>query len=134
MRTTEDAQTADTTFKVSLIVAITAQNLEDILVTAFEGGITYWADTVHVPQNKTNDAIPWHYASDLVAHGGSVQILYQNSNEQLESQTLTRPKLLKGWEMFFMQHGYNLDNLMDFDAHDADCIVQYALFQKLVFG
>ncbi len=48
---------------------------------------------------------------------------------------LTLSALIRGIQMFCDIHGKNYNIIHDdYDASDADCMVQYALFGKLVYG
>jgi hypothetical protein len=109
---------------------LTDENIDDILVTAFEGGINYWTNTpVRVPEwPKGVD-----YASSVVSKNKPVLIFNEDENEWME---LNLEKLLHGIKMFLSRRSLSCDYFSDgnFDAEDADVIVQYALFGEIVYG
>lgn len=109
---------------------ISEEQLADLMVAALEGGINYWAGQCTIIENP-NDK---EYSSDVVAYGGA--ILISNSDDERETWTLTTSKLIKGVVYAMNHYSYhNVDVLMDsHDAETADIIVQFALFDKIVYG
>lgn len=116
---------------IEMDVDLTPKDIDDIMVTALEGGITYWCGRAEVVGEMLGD-----YASEQISRGGSLILHDAESSDKWE---LTRDKFLKGVEQLFKES--NLVTAEDLtadlgclDADCADCIVQYALFGKLVFG
>lgn len=109
---------------------ISEENLADLMVTAFEGGINGWCGKVEITKNPANK----EWASDVVAHGG--QLALWDVEDPDEVWWLTREKLLKGVSMTMDWGNFaTVEDLMDnHDAETADVIVQYALFGEIVFG
>lgn len=77
------------------------------------------------------------YAHEHISRGGTLILHDAESSDKWE---LSLEKFLKGIELYVKEDGRLMTEdfrLMDYgelDAGDADCIVQYALFGKLVFG
>ena len=124
---------SDSKFKVHIDMDVdkTQKDLDDLMCTALEGGICYWCGRAEVVGEMLGD-----YAHEQISRGGSL-ILYDA--ESSDKWDLTLEKFLRGVELYFAQalsaelDGEDIDPT-DFDADAVDCIVQYALFGKLVFG
>ena len=116
---------------ISLDVDLSQQDIDDIMVTALEGGINYWCRRAKVVGEYLGEA-----ASDQISRGGSLILYDAESSDKWE---LTLEKFLNGVKLYFEQgcHVQVEDNAIeigDIDAGDADCIVQFALFGEVVFG
>ena len=117
--------------RAQIEVNLSQQDIDDIMVTALEGGINYWCRKAKVVGEYLGDA-----ASDQISRGGSLTLYDAESSDKWE---LTLEKFLNGVKLYFEQ-GYHVqveDNAIetgDIDAGDADCIVQFALFGEVVFG
>ena len=116
---------------ISLDVDLSQQDIDDIMVAALEGGINYWCREAEVVGEMLGD-----YAHKQISRGGTLILHDAESSDKWE---LTLEKFLRGVELYFAQalsaelDGEDIDPT-DFDADAVDCIVQYALFGKLVFG
>lgn len=132
---------------------LSTEDISDLLVTAFEGGINYWCGPVEivyendgsevilgVPKELQSKVI---YASDAIALGGSL-LLHDIEEEDedaddpnyKEKWTLTKDKLIAGIlkEMKYSDFA-SIEKLMDnHDADNADRIIQFALFGEIVYG
>lgn len=121
--------------KIQQSILVTEQDIDDIMVSALEGGITYWADRADVIEDRR--VADWGH--EQIARGG---VLLIHDAEEDEVYELTREKLLDGiklayeygcYEEYEWCDGYKLD-CCQIDAEVADCIVQYALFGDWVYG
>ena len=116
---------------ISLDVDLSQQDIDDIMAVAMEGGICYWCRKAEVVGEYLGE-----YASDQISRGGA---LILHDAESAQTWELTLEKFLNGVKLYFEQgcHVNVEDNAIDtcdIDANDADCIIQFALFGKLVFG
>lgn len=117
---------------IEMDVSITQQDIDDIMVTALEGGVCYWCRKAKVVGEYLGEC-----ASEQISRGGSLILYDAESSDKWE---LTLEKFLKGVELYIkegdrvMVEDFKLVDYGELDAADADCIVQYALFGKLVFG
>jgi hypothetical protein len=104
--------------------------IDDILSTAFEGGITYWSSQGVKVKNWPKGA---DYASDVISRGEPVYIYVDDNNAWAK---LTLPDMIDGIRWFLSQFGRTPDYFSngEFDANDADIIVQHALFGGLIYG
>lgn len=109
---------------------ISEEQLADLMVAALLGGINYWAGQCTIVENVEGK----DYASDVVAYGGA--ILISNADDERETWTLTTSKLIKGIVYAMKHYEYeSAEVLMDcHDAETADVIVQFALFDEIVYG
>lgn len=120
------------TVRPEIEVNLTQQDIDDIMVSALEGGINYWCREAEVVEEKRCG----DWGHEQIARGGSLILHDAESPDKWE---LTLEKFLNGVKLYF-EHGCEVpveDNAIDtcgIDACAADSIVQYALFGKLVFG
>lgn len=124
---------SDSKFKVhiDMDVDMTQKDLDDLMCTALEGGICYWCGRAEVVGEMLGD-----YAHEQISRGGSLILYDAESSDKWE---LTLEKFLRGLGLYLGEamsaafEGEDIDS-SDFDADAVDCIVQYALFGKLVLG
>lgn len=104
--------------------------IDDICVTAFEGGINYWCDEAKILESSIPEKFIGMdlYASQAISRGASVELF---DIEEEEIWLLTPENFQKGLER--CANEWNL-NLEDLDADDVDRIIQYALFGEIIFG
>ena len=113
---------------------VTPQDIDDIMVTALEGGINYWCRKAEVVGEYLGE-----YASDQISRGGSL-ILYDA--ESSDNWELNLEKLLDGIQKaiednWFSDYDWYVGGGLDccqIDGDVADVIVQLALFDEIVFG
>ena len=113
-------------FDIAIKKTITQENIDDILATALEGGINYWAVSAR-PKDK--DYKGADYGHEVVSRGGILII----ATEEGEKHELNLENLTKGFQLFADSNS-NIDFMEDYDAVTADCIVQLALFGEIVYG
>lgn len=113
-----------------ITTSVSIETLENIVVTALEGGIGYWA----VLDNTTKIWDKYDYC-DLPCSQAAFELLYNgkslrfyDTEDETEVWYLTWENLIKGVEIF---GGVKEE---DIDATVADQIIQYAVFGKIVFG
>ncbi len=134
------------TFTVTTKVQLTDERIADVLVSAFEGGINYWAEIVSV--NKPADAIPhatergWlmvgdegypsYIASPII--GGSVML--RDADDGANDHLLNRVMLENGLNIMAAEYPNHFADILNEndDAGTADVLVQLALFGEVVYG
>jgi len=127
--------------KISITIEqeIKPEDINDFVSTALEGGINYWCGKALKKRNADGsyfgiakeDVDNIEYASDLIGYNGVLTLCDAESSDKWE---LTLENMLKGIQMHCTNRKISVAELLeDYDADDADCIVQYALFDKLVF-
>lgn len=113
--------------RIDIDVDLTQKDLDDLMCTALEGGICYWCGRAEVVGEML----------EQISRGGSLILHDAESSDKWE---LTLEKFLRGVELYIKNgdrvtvEDFKLVDYGELDAEDADCIVQYALFGKLVFG
>lgn len=109
---------------------VTRQFVDDLLVTAFEGGINYWCSAAYPVNNEYPDGAT--YTSDCLSRGKDIVIIEDGENGP-EGHILTLDNLIYAMKSFMNEP--NANNIFeDYDACDADVIVQYAIFGEVIYG
>lgn len=130
---------------VSLEAEVTEEDVVDLMVTAIEGGIGYWACLDNSSETYVNaDACKSdaEVAADILLAGGNVTFL--DDDDRNTFWTLNLSMLLSGIRDFLATpYGHECIRFegsrvsIDFgmvDADRADQIIQYAMFGNLIFG
>ena len=100
--------------------------IDDILAGCFEGGSNYWIDEVEIKRLGDNGNY-YGLASTQITRYGLILI-----HSDGESNSLYKRKFLKGCQQYANRYGkFEFEN---FDADDYDQILQYALFNEIVYG
>lgn len=120
-------------------VRLEQQDIDDIMVSALEGGICYWARKAEVVGKYLGE-----YASEQISRGGALAIwLSEPLDDGKSCYMLDRDKFLVGFKLWLEKGGDSYgaidysDGSVDcgqIDAACADGIVQYALFGEIIFG
>lgn len=119
----------------------------DILITAIEGGINYWASVLHYDPDidyATHDSGDGIHAVivedadgaksqtiDTKAIRSAMSKLHKGEGYSLRSHVETPEWWKKKWRKAYRECA---DGSWDFDAADADQIVQVAVFGEVVYG
>lgn len=120
--------------QVNKTIKLTQEDIDDIVCTALEGGINYWCCEAEVVGDYLGD-----YASDQISRGGKLKLYDAESDDVWE---LNLDNFLKGFKLW-VEEGYDEYNAVqedgtvdccEIDAACADEIVQFALFDEIVFG
>ena len=134
------------TYEVTAKRELSASDVKDILTDAIEGGIGYWAclrndlkdweDAREECRKELNDTPCYcDVAYKLLSTGRSVW--FEDAEDEDERYELTWDKLVNGckqWEEWkHTSLPYALEEC-DFDSEDADCLIQFALFNDIIFG
>ena len=114
-------------FIVYAPIRYSMQDIDDLMSTALEGGVNYWCRRAEVNETEYYG----EYASDQISRGGSLT-LYDAESE--DNWVLDLDKLIHGLCLALAdKHGMSADP-DDWDADTADIVIQYALFNDIVFG
>ena len=108
---------------------ITNQEIDDLLVTAFEGGINYWAEKIKCPLLM--------YPVTCVSEGATVIITLREPHDEAGTweYTLTKGNVMKGIRRAAEQMGQSTTHFVEnHDIEGADIAVQFALFDEIVYG
>lgn len=120
-------------------VIVNQEDIDDIMCTALEGGITYWCYGAQSMMNeewmKENNI---EYLSDVTGRGGDIVLTTEDGD-----YVLTLKGFLTGLQQLIDESDeYYLESTSDgikidtseIDADIADLIIQYAIFGKLVYA
>lgn len=124
------------TVKAELQIALSTEDIDDIMCGALEGGITYWCNRAEVVGEYLGE-----YGSEQIARGGMLKLHDREGGKEYE---LTKEKFLKGIELWAKNPvGCNcleqIDGKLRIDTCNADAIVcdaiiQYAIFGDVIYG
>ncbi len=119
-----------TKITVTTEIEVSDGAIDNIMTTALEGGINYWCSSA-LP--KRLDYKGADYASHALSKGATLMLKIEDETVQ----ELTKENFLKGLELFISKHGipdYCGGDIDGMDATDADCVIQYAIFGKQIYG
>jgi len=129
--------------KVEVNLKVTEDDIKDIMVTALEGGISYWAcldNTREEWKNYENDDdTPTSIiATKILLDGKSLYFSDVEDPDEIWELTLDKLMISIGTIILHDEHelscSNNTLNLDCLDACLADSIIQYALFNEIIFG
>lgn len=123
-----------TELNIEFTLSISDEDIDDIVCTALEGGITYWCREARVVGDYLGE-----YASEQISRGGELILVDSESDDEY---TLTKQKLLNGIRLAISNHYYedykwwnsNGVETYNVDADVADVIIQLALFEDIIYG
>ena len=142
--------TTKPTVKVIVPLEIPLERIENLLISATEGGIGYWGRIMgyEIPNGKTLD--DYEYPHFQVVLDGGKMFLHDTeeedshyktlSAEEKEKWTLTYDKLIKGLQVMANlkpgEGGHHFPNFLaeNDDAETSDVFVQCCLFGEIVYG
>jgi hypothetical protein len=116
---------------------ITEEEITNLVVDGLETGIGYWA-TLH---NDTDEFEKYYNTTDLataeivakiILNGGKVKITDIEEGEEPKFD-FTLERLIVGIQKNAEERPWDCD-LENYDATTCDCIIQYAIFDEVIFG
>lgn len=119
---------------ISVVInfVVSDEDIDDIMSAALDGGVTYWCGRAEVVGEYLGE-----YASEQISRGGALKLHDIEGDGVFE---LTLDKFLVGLRLwieneraFELTSAGRLD-VGQIDAVAADTIVQYALFNDIVYG
>jgi hypothetical protein len=118
--------------KIETTISLTDQDIDDLMVTALEGAVTYWCG--EAKPKLVPDGVEYEYLSELIAKGGVIELT--DAEDEDEKWDLNLSKFLNGVAMVCQERGFGSGEelINNHDAEIADMIIQYALFSEIVFG
>ena len=124
--------------RAEITARLTQQDVDDIMVSALEGGICYWSDCVEVVDRYLSE-----YASGQISRGGKLKIHVDEpfDEENTEWYELDIEKFAQGFRLWLENGGDRYGavsngevDTCEIDGEMADLIIQYALFGEVVYG
>lgn len=123
--------------EITTNVLVTHEDIDDIMVSALEGGINHWCAEALVQGEYLGE-----FASDQISRGGTL-LLYDVKERKYEE--LTKEKFLEGLKRYLKNPIYEgtvypgtheerlLVDCGMIDGPASDMIIQYALFGEVVY-
>lgn len=111
------------------------QKLQDLLTSAFEGGVSYWCEIIRYEGPKDIKKALTYKHIELPFIEGCAVIIKADDEEQ--EYKVTRETLVRGLEVLknsdykWHYHNYVEEN---WDAETADVVLQCGLFGEIVYG
>tara|TARA_R110000824_G_scaffold284376_1_gene472652 strand:+ start:205 stop:594 length:390 start_codon:yes stop_codon:yes gene_type:complete len=117
---------------------ISDELIEDILCSAFEGGITYWANNVSCEDNKDMKKVGGWKDTYLTKTKKKDAVMFIHTIEG-EKVKITKKSIIDALQkMDTPEYNYTkaLNRILSeqCDADDADIVVQTACFGEVVYG
>jgi len=114
---------ADTTINVTYTLAFDEERLSEVFVTACEGGINYWAQV---------DEYDW-------TAPGTAVLSYENEQGEPDKRYITSGLVVVAAGLQRAAERGLTDTVDrvhsgDYDAADADAIIQLAVFDDVIYG
>lgn len=129
---------------------LTVEDVDDIMTTAIEGGIGYWCVLDNTTESwlkaeaqlkEKGIELYWGTVATKVLLNGDEICMYDAEADEEDLQedeiwNLDLQGFVRGCKIYEQERGSLTKNLEDgnFDAVEADCLIQYALFGEIVFG
>jgi len=122
---------------------IASTHIEDIIVTALEGGSNYWYQLGKMPTDLPSKGQPLAIRiTEYVMKGGVIPIYdYEESDGEDEGEwtklgDISRKSISNGITKCMQNKGRAIGNIMSgrYDANDADIVFQYIVMGEIVFG
>jgi hypothetical protein len=113
---------------------ITDEFIDDIMCTAFEGGINYWvryAELSDEAKIEMENDTEFEYTHQAISRDHEITLVDMEDEEV--TYNLNKDKFIKGIVMYWINHGFETD-AGNIDAWGADMIVQYAVFDRIMFS
>lgn len=153
--------TAQHAWNVTTEKAVNQQDIADWVITAFEGGITYWCDKAEAVKRDesgqwvrvlgddynqwlTEDSCSPYANPEFWFNDSRGYRLYDPYDEKWVEKVLTASALIKAFKYQPPKNKHMSPNWFrkvcdrmlseDYDAGDADTLVQVAVFNELVYG
>ncbi|MFJ7982305.1 hypothetical protein ACIQ1D_18765 [Lysinibacillus xylanilyticus] len=119
--------------EVNIPIKVTADEVETIIVNALEGGSTYWCGLEYTSATSMKPkGIPHStWVTQMLLDG--IEVMFYDIENEYDKFGLTLEKLCEGIKLNKINRPFDAD-LENGDADTADCILQFALFGKVVFG
>ena len=114
--------------QIRKVIDVSVDDINEILVGAFEGGSNYWASKVSVVDDDYKGG---KYASDVIGLGGELII----HTIEGDKRKLTQAMMIDGIQRYVDDGGknYPFDSGQP-DGYTYDTILQNALFKEVVYG
>lgn len=116
--------------------SFTDDEVEDLIITALEGGSNYWYDIIEVLPSPNIIGDVDMYPKIMYSDGVIIGTKDDDTINGSKRWTLNRHTITRGLQAWADNMPKSFAKFMagDYDADDADVFLQYALFGEVVFG
>ena len=119
-------------------IEISDELIEHILCSAFEGGITYWANNISCEDNKDMKKVGGWKHEYLTRTKKKDAVMYIHDAETEDKYPITKKSIIDALQkMDTPEYKYTkaLGRILDetYDADDTDIVVQTACFGEVVY-
>lgn len=118
------------THELTLAIQLTDEDIDNMMSTALEGGVNHWVFEMVYPKDDDYKGAVW--SSQALSKGATLLFVDEDGAHEL-----TLAKFLEGyqkWAVWRLKHHGSLPDVDCIDAEHADCIVQFALFDDIIYG
>lgn len=131
--------------KLNIEYEVKPQDLCDLVVTAFEGGVNYWcwgADQVE-GEKAPDDSLVWYGQKEVYTPALKFKIRYDDPEKDAYNEggasgekIVTYDDLKKGLECMARDWPYHFNNFVtdNYDAITGDVFLQCVLFEDIIYG
>jgi hypothetical protein len=123
--------------KVYIRIELKEELIQDVIITAIEGGSNYWYYIPNTPEgmNKYKNMSYAEKMTKYIFEGGGIDI-HDIENEKDKLGTLNIESIKKGMQTAFNSHIECISNIIseNYDAGDADVLFQLFVMNEVVFG
>ena len=124
---------------INYTMPISDKLIEDILCSAFEGGITYWADNVSCEDKEDMKKVKGWKHEYLTKTKLKDAVMYIHDTYSSEKHPITKKSIIDALQKMDdpeYKCTKALNRILDeeYDADDADIVVQTACFGEVVYG
>lgn len=106
----------------------------NVLETALYDGIHYWVEEI----KWSRKAVANRSRAEQIIQDGCIMILTVDTGKDYKEFYLTKKKIFKGFKRYcnwrIENEMYIYTNASDIDSEEADLIVQFALFDEIMFA
>lgn len=108
------------TYKIKTEKVVTQEQIDDVVSTALDGGISYWCDSAVTTGDLEYD----NHLSDMLTRGAAISLHVRDDDEWHD---LILEELLK----VLGEMNFDFNN---YDTIDVDIAVQKAIFGEVIYG
>lgn len=126
--------------KITVSSNLDNQVIEDLIITALEGGSNYWYWIEEFPSNfpAGNEPLAVRFFDFIWNFKGKMKIYDIESDPKKPELlgTISKESVKEAFNIMAKEYSYNLGNILqdNWDANDADVLFQLAVMGKVIFG
>ena len=123
--------------KIKITIEISDELIEHLLCTAFEGGSTYWAENISCEDIEDMKKVGGYKSEYLTKTKKDNAVMYIHAED--DKHPITKKSIIDALQkMDNPKYKYTkvLSRILNeqYDANDADIVVQTACFGEVIYG